>query len=309
MLNLSMIFRMSLVGIGIVVLTASPQAHAEAESKVLTAADGWPVHIDYYSIEDSKEAPVVILIPGAEGREKSMTRKVWNDFAEKLNSDGYAVVTVDLRKHGDSIPEGDVISEAKLNRLLPADYVAMAALDLEAVKTFLTEEHQAERLNIRKLGIATCGSSGLVAATFAVSDWNKKPWPDAPTLAARTPKGQDVRAILMLSPRSSVKGLNSTQIMRALGTPAFGIAVHVYYKEDDRGEKRSADQVFKFLDLKSDAPEAAEVRRLIPGPASSENYLKGRLGEIMNNNMSDFFEKNLKELDDPWRSRKSRLVD
>lgn len=278
---------------------------AEEETRILNAADGWPIHIDYYNVENSREAPVIVLIPGAEGRETSMTRKVWNDVAKKLNADGYAVVTVDLRKHGDSVPEGDVVPETKLNKTLPVDYQAMAALDLEAVKNFLLEQHESEQLNIRKLGIACCGSSCLVASTFAVNDWAKKPWPDAPSLDARTPRGQDVRAILMLSPESNVKGLSSTQVLRTLG--ALPVASHVYYKEDDRGEKKSAEQVFRFLEVKGE--EYKEVRNIIPGPASGEDFLKGRLGEFMIKNIGTFYDKNLKELNEPWRTRKSKLVD
>ena len=89
------------------------------ESRTLTTADGWDIHITYYEGR-GKESPVAILIPGVEGNDKSMTRKVWDGVATTLQKDGYAVVSVDLRKHGDSVPlneEGQ--PDSKVVKLLP----------------------------------------------------------------------------------------------------------------------------------------------------------------------------------------------
>ena len=65
------------------------------------------------------------------------------------------------------------------------DFRGMAYLDLEAVKDFLYQEHQAKRLNMRKTAIVAAEMSCLVAAVFAYLDWMKKPHSDAPNLAAR----------------------------------------------------------------------------------------------------------------------------
>ena len=291
-------------------LRAQPAANA-GESHILTTPDGWPIHINYFVSAGGKEAPVVILFPGVEGKEKSMTRKVWSGVATALNKLGYAVVTADLRKHGDSVPDVEDSVLARLTKLTTSDYVLMATQDLETIKTFLLREHQSEKLNIRKLGIATAGSGCLVAAEFADFDWSKKPWPDAPLLAQRTPKGQDVRAILMLSPESSVRGLNSTAIIRSVADPSKGIAVHVWFNPAVRAEKASAEKVFRFLDLKNPALE--EVRKLNEGPAdpegkfSAEGLLQGKARPVMEQHIADFFDKNLMKLESPWQTRTSRL--
>ena len=92
-------------------LTLVPSAYCQDDTadndRKLTTGDGWPIQISYFPSTRGKEAPCVILVPGCEGYEKSRTRKAWSELAGFLQKNGYAVVTVDLRKHGDSVPLGD----------------------------------------------------------------------------------------------------------------------------------------------------------------------------------------------------------
>jgi hypothetical protein len=166
------------------------------------------------------------------------------------------------------------------------------------------EEHAAERLNIRKLGIVSIGSSSLVSAAFAVADWAKLPYPDAPTLAARTPRGQDVRSLVMYSPNTSVKGLNANAILKSV--KPLQIAVHVVASKDNKDDARNADKVFRAVDLKEE--EFKEFRKvtMVPGEVRSEGFLEGRFAEATNKDIIDFMTKSLKELDAPWVTRKDR---
>ena len=272
---------------------------------VLSARDGFPLHITYYESAAGKESPVAILIPAAEGSDdkNARTRRVWDKTALDLQKSGYAVVTLDLRKHGDSM--ASVEGNANVNRLLPADYVAMVALDLEAVKDFLMQEHANEKLNIRKIGIVAAGSSCMVAALFAIDDWAKKPYPDAATLDQRTPRGQDVRALMMLSPKATVKGLNTNAAMR--GMKSIPIAVYVLASSNDKSEIRDADKIYGNVELKGE--EYAEFRKITRAPIaqSAEQFVEGKEADTTNKLIREFFDKNLKELAEPWRSRKSRL--
>jgi hypothetical protein len=297
-------------GLSFLTADARAQANASAVDHTLSAADGWPIHITYFPSSKGKEAPVVILIPSAEGIEDSAsrTRKVWESMAKVLQKKDFAVVTVDLRKHGESVPDVEESEREKYTKLGTNDYALMATQDLEAVKDFLLKEHQNEKLNIRKLGIAAAGSSCMVASAFTLSDWLKKPWPDAPTLAARTPKGQDVRAIMMLSPRSPVRGINTTAITRGIADPSKGIAVNVYYNSSDRSEEKSAQSVFKFLELKN----TTDAARKIVGEAgdkkyTAEGFLLDKAKTTMEQNIADFFDAYVKQREDPWKSRTSPL--
>lgn len=280
------------------------------QEHTLSAADGWPIHITYYESSGGKESPVVVLIPSAEGIDDaaSRTRKVWDSVARVLQKQGFAVVAADLRKHGDSVPLVEESERAKVTKLNQADYALMATQDMEAIKEFLVKEHQSEKLNVRKLGIAAAGSSCMVVSAFALNDWLKMPWPDAPTLAARTPKGQDVRAIMMLSPKTPVRGINTTAIAKGIADPAKGIAVNVFYNSTDRAETKAAQTVFKFLELKNSDDDA----RKLFGEAgdkkySAEGFLQDKAKTAMEKNVADFFDKYVKQREDPWKSRTSAL--
>lgn len=285
------------------------QAEDEGESRTLTTGDGWTIPINYFESKSGKESPVVIMFPAVEGKKESRTRKAWMPAARALKKKGIAVVVADLRKHGDSVHvSGNPAITAKI---LPADYQLMATQDLEAIKAFLVTEHEKQKLNIRKLGLATAGSGGLVAAAFATVDWSKKPWPDAAVYALRTPKGQDVHAIFMISPESTVRGINTPMIMKAAADRQKGIAAQIWYNPEERNEKSSAEKLWKYLDLKDEQYES--VRSLKEGPAgpaaqfSGEALLEGRAGPVMEGHLVKFFEDNLKQLEFPWKTRKSRL--
>lgn len=289
------------------------QSFAQSKDSVertVRTKDGWQIHITYYAAKGGKDSPVVILVPSAEGPEdsSSRTRKVWDGVASTLHKKGFAVVTADLRKHGDSIPMTESPNPMAL-KMGSNDYLLMATQDLEAIKSFLVEEHQKEKLNIRKLGIAAAGSSCMVAAAFSLNDWMKKPWPDASLMALRTPKGQDVRAILMLSPKSPVRGLNTNKIVRSVAEPTRGIAINVYYNPTDRVEKKAADTLAKMIKIRNSDDE--DARKVIEGPPdkkfTAEGFLQDKAKTVMENNISEFFDKYVKQREDPWKSRTSRL--
>jgi len=279
--------------------------------RTLTTGDRWQIHITYWEASGGKDSPVVILLPSAEGPDdtKSRTRKVWDGMAGVLHKKGYAVVTADLRKHGDSVP-ASASSNDRMLKLGKSDYIMMAGQDLEAIKTFLVAEHQKEKLNVRKLGIAAAGSSCMVASAFALGDWMKKPWPDASTMELRTPKGQDVRAIMMLSPKTPVMQINTNGVIRAIADPMKGIAINVFYNAADRTEKKAAESIFKMIKLRQTDDE--DARKIIEGPPgkafSAEGFLEqSQTKSVMEKTIPEFFDKYVKQREDPWRTRTSRL--
>lgn len=294
---------------GVASTAAAQQSGTEGENRTLTTADGWTIPINYFASKGDQDSPVVIMFPGVEGKKDSRTRKAWNSAAKALNQKGFAVVTADLRKHGDSVHVSG--NPATAGKLLPADYTLMATQDLVAIKDFLVTEHEKKRLNIRKLGIATAGSGALVSAGFAAVDWSRKPWPDAAVYSLRTPKGQDVRALFWISPEAAVRGISTPNIMKTVADRQKGIAAQIWYNPSERKEKASAEKLWNYLDLKDEQYES--VRSLHEGPAgpasqsSGEALLEGRAGPVMDGHIVKFFEDNLTPLEFPWKTRKSRL--
>ena len=195
-------------------LSAAGQDKSDGpQEKTVQTRDGWTVHFTYWESTMGQDAPVVILLHG-----DKTTRGQWkaSGLADQLSKEQYAVLAVDLRKHGDSQPPEDAPPKFKSPKLSKFDYEAMIASDLEAIKKFIYEEHQAKRLNMRKLGVVATEFSTPIAIAWAAMDWAKKPYDDAPTLAAKTPRGQDVQALALISPRDSVTGVAVTQPLRLL---------------------------------------------------------------------------------------------
>lgn len=284
-----------------------PPAAKGVRDEILSA-EGWPIHTTYYESAAGKESPAVILLAGAEGPDKkdARNRRVWKDTALTLQKSGFAVIAVDLRKHGDSIlpvAEGATAT----TKMAPNDYLLMANFDLEAVKDFLLAEHKNEKLNIRKTGIVAVGSSAMVAAAFASADWAKKPYPDGPTLDSSTPRGQDVRSLIMYSPNANVKGLNSNSIMKSLSVRQ--IAIHIVASKDVKEDFRNAEKIYKSIEIKGEQYKDARKLTTATGDITAEGFLEGRFAEPTNKDITEFLTKSLTELDMPWASRKSRLED
>jgi pimeloyl-ACP methyl ester carboxylesterase len=264
--------------------------------KTLTGRTGWPISIKYFG-STKNDAPAIILLHGKAGNQL-----IWEKTAETLRAKGFAVVTVDLRKHGKSIPEGAGASK-KLNR---TDYQLMVVEDLELVKQFLMDEHHAHKLNIRKLGIVAMGMSAPVALTFAGNDWLKKPYPDGPTLASRTPKGQDVHAIAMISPVSSVSGLTTTAPLKLLQTPEFNVAMLFVAGTADKRVKRDVEKMYKQVSTNKDNKKRMHMVAR-PDRANGAILLSDRFRKQTTDMLVRFFDENLTSLELPWRSRKSKL--
>jgi len=199
--------------------TAAAQAPGRIpppQEVVLTTKDGVQLTITYYPSNAGPSAvPIVMLHDFGE------TRAVFDPLAKALQNPrvpenpaarvaSRAVVTVDLRGHGESklatAPNGSAL-ELNAARFELEDYQAMVALDLEAVRSFLVEQNDAGKLNLNKLGVVGSGMGANVAILWSARDWAMPP------LATRK-QGQDVKALALLSPRWNYRGLELRDAMK-----------------------------------------------------------------------------------------------
>ncbi len=299
---------------------------ADPEPMTLVTNDGVTVHITYYKSNVGKEAPVVILL-----HEKGGNRFVWqskNGLAEQLQADGFAVITVDLRGHGESkggaaatSPTGNVNQPADKkkktgdkkeksetgkarggasNDLKPWDYENMCAIDMEAVKKFIYQENQAQNLNMNKIGIAGPEMGASVAAYFALADWEKEPHSDC-IGPARTPRGQDVRALVFISPQEKFHNLPIAKPIAELRDPEFGVAFFVCAGKGDKGQ---AKKVFATLSSFPESDKRMYFREY--GAQVQGTQLLGKNLKL-EPEMLAFFHKHLKDLPSTWRDRQSKL--
>ena len=242
-------------------------------------------------------------------------RQVWeqklgdmqNSMVDALQKLGLAVVTVDMRKHGKSNVDAAGKTETVMRN---DDYQHMWQGDLEAVKQFLMEEHQAKKLNVNKLAIVAAGEMAPIAARFAVFDWSKIPYDDAPANSPsdRTPRGQDVRALVLLSPSMTAGSINIMSSMRQLRDPRAAIAMLVLVGKEDTEHARTARTIERAT--KSSDREGEEQRMYFvefPDVKFSGTDLLGKSNIPTDVLIGNFLDKHLVKLEGSWQDRRSRL--
>jgi alpha-beta hydrolase superfamily lysophospholipase len=288
----------SILAVGVARSSAqSSQAGAKSIEESVTTPDGWRLPITYYPADD-EDAPVAVLL-----HTKGDNRLVWgerrNRFAGYLNQAGFAVITVDLRKHGEAKDaSGSGAGEPGLK-----DFQAMG-LDLEAVKEFIFSEHQKKKLNMAKTAIVAAGMSAPVALTRAALDWAKPPYNDAPLRAAGTPRGQDVKAIVLLSPESELPGVSITRALRAIRDPRVQCAVLTVYGARVREDERAAKEIHDQLKGKRNSENQMLIQPLDTPNRGTDLIGSGLQIEPL---IRGFLIEHVQKLDIPWRDRRSRL--
>ena len=185
---------------------AAPKQNDEGPPEPMTVPlqtrDGVLLKATFYpGTKGKKTVPVVIL------HEWKAKRSDYKELALFLQSKGHAVIVPDLRGHGDSTQlrrgqeRPQVLSALKIKT---RDIEMMIREDMEAVKRFLRDQNNAGELNIEKLCIVGVEMGAVVAANWALDDWR---WPELPTYK----QGQDVKALLLISPEMTVKGVSMAQ--------------------------------------------------------------------------------------------------
>jgi pimeloyl-ACP methyl ester carboxylesterase len=157
-------------------------------------ADGVTIAATFYpspSKQGRKTVPVILL------HAWKGNRGDFEALALKLQRAGHFVIAPDLRGHGDSSrPAG------RVGELRPADYMAIVEPggDLETIKRFLIAKNNAGELNIEKLCLVGVEMGSVMALNWAARDWS---WP--PLAVGK--QGQDVKALALISPEWSFKGV------------------------------------------------------------------------------------------------------
>lgn len=295
-------------------------APLKGEEHVLRSADGWPIHITYFPSERGKEASVVVLLH-MKGRNQRSWTHANAKFLRTLIEEGYAIVAVDLRKHGKSTgqqaggstskaPQATAKSKAADTTLRAADYQMMVVGDLEAVKAFILQEHQNGKLNVRKLAIIAPEMSAPLAINFTVNDWAKPPYNDAPAPRpgmpdARTPRGQDVQALVLLSPENSVPGVSTSRTIPVL--KALPVAVFIAVAKGDKRDRGTAKRMYSQLGG-GNANRKALYFAEYPGNARGTDLLLIPQLKI-HTHILGFLKKHVASLEIPWRDRRSRLLE
>lgn len=243
--------------LAVVAFSAAAQDAAlpAAQERTLETSDGVRFTAWYYATpSDVTPAGTVILIHDVvEGSQKTLV-----NLATSLQRSGYAVVAPDLRGRGAGShlsgeggePRGDPADSVR--GLKKSDFEAMAASrgrvrddpasshrgEIEAVRAWIKQQADAGKIDIDRLCVVGSGLGATLAAMWAAADWN---WP--PTTSG--PQGQQVRALVLVSPAMSKRGLSMTGPL-ASESIRFAIPVLVIAGSGDRESARFFDQFKRF---------------------------------------------------------------
>ncbi len=173
---------------------------AEPQNVKLTAKDKFELAAIYFAGVHGKNTPPIILLHDVFGAGEDLTELA--NFLQRTF--GYAVLVPDLRGHGNSKKTGSIeIDSAKIGR---EEFTAMA-LDIEACKKFLIARNDDGELNIDMLTVVAVGKSCVTAVNWAMADWSY------PVLAGLR-QGQDVKALVLVSPEQAFKGIRMTNAIK-----------------------------------------------------------------------------------------------
>jgi len=303
-------------------LTIAPAVHAQQamrgpapEVTKLTTKDGVELSITYYPSRAAKDpaigkqvTPVVLL------HDEKDTQGMFASLAAKLQVAGqpggqasFAVVTVDLRGHGASTRQtafnGQTrqLDAAKLTR---NDLLAMSVQDMEAVRSYLVGKNDNGELNLNKLSLVGAGMGAMVAVNWAAQDWS------APPLAIGK-QGQDVKALVLISPQWKFRGIPLQQGMRQTDLKRSAAWLLIFGGQDST-QTADAGRIYRQLEKFHPAPASAQgpPRRLVemPYPSALEGSgLLSQAGANLDEQIIGFLTTHVADQELPWKKRRNIL--
>jgi dienelactone hydrolase len=231
----------------------------------LETSDGVLIAATYFPpVRADKNTPVVILLHDY-GEKQSV---FWpsssdNDLAFALQDKGYAVLTFDFRGHGHSKSRVGAAAAAPaqkgaqaagrldFNELRKPEHFRSLLNDIEAAKRFLVRRNNAGEINVAKLGVVGCELGASLAVLWSFNDWQYVPQPGFNT----TKQGQDVMALVLISPQYNYKGVVIDKELRWLQSR---VPMQVIVGKKDPKAFSEADKMYKAA--KAARPMEADAR-------------------------------------------------
>lgn len=250
----------------------------------------------YYGSNKGKEAVPIILLHMSEGK-----RTDYQELALFLQDLGHAVLVPDLRGHGESTGIADSRNTLDASRLPSSQYLRMVADDMEACKKFLIKEHNDGKLNIEKLCIVGSEMGASVAVNWTLLDWS---WPRL----AVGKQGQDVSALVLISPQWSYKNLRFSEAL-ANEDVRSKVSAYIIVGGNDSRALNNAKRIYKALEPYHASTDDASQRDLFL--QSYKTSLQGTelLGEGLGvgENIAKFINLRLVNQSTPWQKRELPL--
>lgn len=270
--------------------------------------DGVALKMTYFAGTLGKKSVPVILLHGWDGQRGDMEA-----LALRLQSLGHTCLTIDLRGHGQSlkykaIEKGEVVYKDLDRKDFRLRDLESMTFDIEAGKKYLLEKNNAGECNIEALGIVACDVMCSAAMRWAIADWA------APILPAFK-QGQDVKALVLLSPAPPFKGFNGNDFFVNPITRKQLSVMLVAGSEEAKSlsEAKRLNSKLQQFHPKPSGDDALDRKQLdlflvTPGTELQGSKLLSRALPIVNN-IANFLNLRLTERQDQytWSDRKSPL--
>jgi pimeloyl-ACP methyl ester carboxylesterase len=284
------------------------------EDLVLPTKDGVQIHVTYYASNAGKEAVPVVML-----HDYNETRAVFEPLATALQNPPAAqdaapgvppmkpraVITVDLRGHGQSKtalgPNGSLV-KLDAAHFGPGDFHDMVTQDMEAVRAFLVERNDAGQLNLNRTCVVGTGMGANVGLLWTANDWA------APPLPVRK-QGQDIHAMVLISPRWNFRGL---ALVEAMKFPPIQrqISTYLAFGANDPKVAKDCDNLLKTFERYHPEPprdRAATMKDFFlfaPDTGLQGSQLLTSREFAMAPKIIDFIEARLGRIEFPWVMRK-----
>lgn len=197
-----------------------PAKPVDVSGTELMTSDGVQLRATFFPGEEDQETVPVILLHSWKA-----DRREYIHLAPFLQKKGYSVLVPDLRGHGLSTQQVAGFGARRQTRELDAakfrgpEFAAMARYDMAALRRFLLKKNNDKELNLNKLVVVGSEMGASVAIAWAVHDWSIPNYPHA-----GIKQGQDVKGLVLLSPKWSQPGIN---VSAALNGPIVGVRLQL----------------------------------------------------------------------------------
>ncbi len=266
----------------------------------LKTDDGLDLKATFYPTslgkKEKKDAVPIIILHAWKG-----DRGDCQALAEFLQEQGHAVVIPDLRGHGQSTQivrqDGTKVKLNTAAQLKPVDFQMMAGVggDLETIKSFLVKLNNNGELNIEKLCVIGSEMGAVVAINWASLDWN---WP----VLATGKQGQDVKAVVAISPEWNFKGLG---ISSALAEQSIRSEISFLIIAGKGNSKAYGDakKLFQTLERFHTDEDKKDLFLLAPETKLEGTKLLNEKSLNLNEKIGRFIELRLVKEKFPWAER------
>lgn len=210
----------------------------QPEALTLQTKDGLRLSVTWYQGLGEKSSIPFIMMHDWNGGKEDL-----DHLALQMQELGHSVIVPDLRGHGGSKMFEGATKEIDRDRMNARAFQA-TTLDIEACKKFLLTKNDEGVLNVDMLTVVAAGKMCVIAAKWAIADWSY------PALGGQR-QGQDVKALVFLSPERRFKGVD---MIRELRHPLFSgrnitpLSVLIAYGTEVRDASSEAKTIHNMME-------------------------------------------------------------